>query len=257
MAGAVYSQELYVFSEPASNMPSKSIGLKLTGRYLRRSDNKFTQRYMPELMFGINKNWMVHFSSTLSDYYSKKIKWESGKVYVKYRFLSNDDVHQHFRMAAFADAGFTRNPYIYMDANLDGDNDGAQVGLIATQLVNKLAVSGTVSYMKIFSESKGEQHATHSYNMLNYSLSTGYLLLPKEYVDYKQTNVNVYLEMLGMQGLDKSHYCLDLAPAIQLIFNSNSKINMGYRFQVAGNMTRMGRQMWQVSLERTILNAWK
>lgn len=255
---AVSSQELYVFSEPASNMPSKSIGLKFTARYPNREDGVFKQRYMPEIMFGINKNWMVHLSTTLSNYYQKKVLFESGKAYVKYRFLSNDDVHKHFRMAAFADAGFTRNPYIYMDANVDGDNDGVQLGLIATQLVNKLAVSATASYMKVLGDDKkGLLNQTHSYNMVNYSLSAGYLLFPKEYVDYKQTNVNLYVEALGMRGLDKSHYAVDLAPAIQFIFNSNSKINVGYRFQVSGNMTRIAKQVWQVSLERTILNAWK
>lgn len=253
-----FSQELYVFSEPASNMPSKSVGLKFTARYPHRADGINKQRYMPEIMFGINKNWMVHISSTLSDYYQKKIKLESGKAYVKYRFFSNDDVHKHLRIAAFADAGFTRNPYTYMDANLEGDNDGVQLGVIATQLVNKLAVSGTVSYLKILGDNNGElHHQTRAYNMLNYSLSTGYLLLPKEYVNYNQTNVNLYLEALGMQGLDKNHYSLDLAPALQFIFNSNSKINLGYRFQVAGNMNRTGKQMLQISLERTILNAWK
>src|SRR4051812_45251720 len=84
----VHSQELFVFSEPASNMPAKTVGLKLTGFY--PSANTVKQRYKPEAMVGINKNWMVHLSTSFSDYYSSNVRLESGKAYVKYRFFSND-----------------------------------------------------------------------------------------------------------------------------------------------------------------------
>ncbi|MCY7422750.1 MAG: hypothetical protein LH478_13525 [Chitinophagaceae bacterium] len=257
-SGAMYGQELYVFSEPASNMPSKSIGARFSAKYPNTNNGKFTQRYVPEVMFGIDKNWMVHVSGSVSNYYHKNMEVDGGKLYVKYRFYSNDEVHKHFRMAAFADAGFSRHPYTYMDANLDGDNDGVQGGIIATQLINKLAISGTASYLKIFKPAnKTGVNPSLAYNMLNYSLSTGYLLFPREYVDYKQTNLNLYVEMLGMKALGKNDYGLDLAPAVQLIFNSNSKVNIGYRFQVAGNMTRIAKQQLLVSLEHTFFNAWK
>src|SRR4051812_11228675 len=125
----VESQELYVYSEPASNMPAKTVGLKLTGLY--PAGSSFKQRYKPEIMVGFNKNWMLHLSSTFSNYYSANTRYESGKAYVKYRFYSNDDVHRHFRMAAFADVALTRSPYLYDETSLDGDNDGAQVGIVA------------------------------------------------------------------------------------------------------------------------------
>ena len=138
-------QELYVFSEPASNMPAKSIAAKITARYPdSKYNNFFKQRYMPEIMFGINKNLMVHLSTTFSDFYTVDLAWESAKLYAKYRFLSIDDVHRHFRMAAFVDGSYSRSPFLYQELNLDGDNSGVQGGIIATQLVNKLAVSGTV-----------------------------------------------------------------------------------------------------------------
>ena len=253
-----FSQELYVFSEPASNMPAKSISFKFSGRYYETPD-KLTQRYMPEVMFGINKNWMVHFSSTVSNVYSKNVRFESGRAYAKYRFLSNDAMHSHFRMAAFGDVAITRNPYVYEEVNLEGDNDGAQLGFIATQLVHKLAVSGTGAYTNVFRKRLSDHlyHHDPSYHMFNYSLSAGYLVLPKEYVDYHQTNLNIYLELLGMRSLDQKHQSLDLAPAVQLIFNSNAKLNLGYRFQLNGNMHRISTNSWQVSFERTILNAWK
>lgn len=258
IATAMYGQELYVFSEPASNMPSKSIGAKFSAKYPATNNGRFTQRYLPEVMFGVNKNVMVHVVGAVSNYYNKNMEVDGGKLYVKYRFYSNDEVHKHFRMAAFGDVGFSKHPYTYMDANLDGDNDGLQAGLIATQLVNKLAVSGTASYLKIFEPSdKTGLNPMLAYNMLNYSLSAGYLLFPREYVDYNQTNLNLYVEMLGMKALDKNDYGLDIAPALQLIFNSNSKLNVGYRFQVAGNMTRIANQQVLISLEHTFFNAWK
>lgn len=258
IATAMYGQELYVFSEPASNMPSKSISAKLSAKYPNANNGRFTQRYLPEVMFGLDKHWMVHVVGAVSNYYNKNMEVDGGKLYVKYRFYSNDEVHKHFRMAAFGDVGFSRHPYTFMDANLDGDNDGVQAGIIATQLVNKLAVSGTASYLKIFEpNNKAGLNPMLAYNMINYSLSAGYLLFPREYVDYKQTNLNLYVEMLGMKALDKNDYGLDMAPAVQLIFNSNSKLNVGYRFQVAGNMARIGNQQLLVSLEHTFFNAWK
>jgi hypothetical protein len=251
------AQELFVFSEPASNMPANSISAKVGFRSpVSQYNNYFKQRYMPEIMFGINKNLMIHASSTFSDFYSHLVRWESVKLYAKYRFFSSDDVHRHFRLAAFADGSYTRNPFLYGEINLDGDNSGIQGGLIATQLVNKLAVSTTVSLVKVIAK-KGShmEHETHSREALQYSLSAGYLLFPFQYKDFKQTNVNLYVEMLGMKGLKKNHYMLDLAPAIQFIFNSNLKINAGYRVQVTGNMLRVGEKNWVLGVERTFLGA--
>src|SRR5437762_13184866 len=96
------SQELYVFSEPASNMPAHSMSAKLTYRTpVSKYNNSYRQRYTPEVMLGVNKQWMLHVSSSFSDFYTTQLRWESVKTYAKYRFYSNDDVHRHFRMAVF------------------------------------------------------------------------------------------------------------------------------------------------------------
>ena len=251
------SQELYVFSEPASNMPAHSISAKLGYRSpVSRENNFYRQRYTPEIMLGLDKHWMVHLSGTFSDFYSPTVRAESVKGYAKYRFYSNDDVHQHFRMAAFAEASYSRRPFYYGDINLDGDNSGVQAGIIATQLVNKLAVSGTASVIKVFAEeSEHVAHLGYSQQALYYSLSAGYLLFPLNYSSYKQTNLNIYFETIGMKGFEGGDYMLDLAPALQLIFNSNFKVNLGARFQAAGNMLRPGETNYYVSLERTFLGA--
>ncbi|MFN5932627.1 MAG: hypothetical protein ACK42F_13680, partial [Sphingobacteriales bacterium] len=101
---------------------------------------------------------------------------------------------------------------------------------------------------------KGIGHS-HNYNAFNYSLSGGYLLYPRSYKSYNQTNFNIYLECLGSQAVDTKTAFLDLAPALQLIFTSNTKLNVGYRFQVAGNMNRMANNSFHISIERTFLNA--
>jgi hypothetical protein len=253
------AQELYVFSEPASNMPSHSVSAKLTYRTpVSKYSNNYKQRFTPELMFGVNKNWMLHLAASFSDFYSSQLQWESVKTYAKYRFYSNDDVHRHFRMAAFAEASYSRSPFYYGDINLDGDNSGVQAGLIATQLLNKLALSASASLLKVFANRNLHvQQLDHSINAFYYSVSAGYLLFPLNYSDYKQTNLNIYFETIGMKGLDKADYMLDLAPALQLIFNSNFKINLGARLQVAGNMDRIGEKNYHISLERTFLGALK
>ncbi|MFT3935539.1 MAG: hypothetical protein QM726_18070 [Chitinophagaceae bacterium] len=250
------AQELYVFSEPASNMPAHSVAAKLN--YRIPATATFKQRFSPEVMFGLNKDWMLHVSGTFSDFYTPQLRWESVKTYAKYRFYSNDEVHRHFRMAAFAEASYSRSPFYYGDINLDGDNSGIQAGLVATQLINKFAISATASYVRAFANR--QEHVSqlgHSINALSYSLSAGYLLLPFSYTDYKQTNLNLYLEAIGMQGLDKSDYMLDLAPALQLIFNSNMKVNLGMRIQASGNMDRIANNSYFVAVERTFLSNGK
>lgn len=259
----VKAQELYVYSEPASNMPAHSLSAKISANYVGKrpkTGNRFMQRYIPEVMFGLNKSWMVHAGGTFADMHTPNFRWESVYLYAKYRFLSWDELHSHFRMAAFADVSYTRSPFHYDEVTLQGDKTGAQLGLIATQLWNKFALSGTVSHTQVLDESRNDKSVyipSRIYQVMNYSLSGGYLLLPFQYTDYRQTNLNLYAELLAQRSLDRKAYFVDLAPAIQLIFNSNAKLNLGYRFQLKGDMQRMTNDSWLISFERTFLNALK
>ncbi len=249
----VPAQELYVFSEPASNIPAKSISVKGTGKFVNSNmNNNFMQRYMPEVMIGLHKNLMVSSAVTFSDMYTNQFRWESVKLYTKYRFLSSDDIHKHFRMAAFAAGSYSRNKPMYEELSLDGDQSGLQLGLVATQLVNKLAVSATGGYL-LYAGSRQQDPKLMPYQALKYNLSAGYLVLPFDYANFEQTNLNLYAELLGQQSLDRKGYYVDFAPAVQLIFNSNTKFNLGYRFQLGGNIHRMGERGWLISLERTFL----
>ncbi len=254
--GTALGQELYVFSEPASNMPARSIAAKLTSRFQKGyHSGSFEQRYAPEIMVGLNKNLMIHAATSFSDMYSNSLQWESAWLYAKYRFVTVDNIHRHFRLAVFGEYAYSRNALFYDELSLQGDQSGVQGGIIATQLLNKLAISSTLSFLQVTSEKPETNPDLYPYSAFNYSLSAGYLLLPFNYTDFKQTNLNLYVEMLGQQTLDKSLFLTDLAPAIQLIFNSNLKLNVGYRFQLNSNMHRMSQNSWLVSIERTFLNA--
>ena len=258
------SQELYVFSEPASNMPANSLSIKYSGKFMPSHHNgKMGVRNTAEMMLGVNKFWMVHAAATFSNLYAYPgMHLESGRLYAKYRFLSIDDVHKHFRAAAFMEASVNRYTSFFQELSLDGDQSGVQGGLIATQLLHKLALSGTISVIKALKNEswKPISNANVSYlsfQAINYSLSAGLLVLPLKYSSFNQTNLNLYVELLGSRALDKSIHFVDIAPAVQLIFNANTKLNAGYRFQVNGNMLRMANQSYYISLEKTFLNSLK
>lgn len=255
-------QELYIFSEPASNVPAHSVSFKLTNHIITRDDmyGRVTTRQIPQVYMGLSKKVMLAVGGTFANMHTANYKAESANIYFKYRFLSNDELHKHFRMAVFAEASTTRSPFHYDEISLMGDKSGVELGLIATQLWHKLAISGTVSHTQVLDESRTNKVLyipARNYQSMNYSLSAGYLVLPKVYKDYRQTNLNLYTELLAQQTFDRSTYFVDLATAMQLIFNSNAKLNFGYRFQLDGNMQRMTSNSWLISFERTFLGALK
>ncbi|RYY90560.1 MAG: hypothetical protein EOO15_02110 [Chitinophagaceae bacterium] len=264
-AGAFFpsaAQELYPWTEPASNMPSHSVSAKVTGMYMRSvHDQRVKQRYMPEVMFGLNKKWMLHGALLFSDMHEERFIWEGARLYGKYRFYSNDEVHRHFRMAAFAAGTWSRNHLDHNDINLMGDQSGVQGGVIATQLLNRWAFSATGSFVELlpkerFNKAYSDQYA---FRALQYSLSAGVLLLPVQYKDYNQTNLNLYVELLGHRNLafPREKYYVDLAPSIQLIFHSTGKLNLGYRFELASDIYRFSKGQFMISYEHIFLDALK
>ncbi|WP_342330003.1 hypothetical protein [Pedobacter sp. FW305-3-2-15-E-R2A2] len=250
------SQELYVFSEPASNMPAKSIGIRLTNEGV--FNPKFATRTIPEMMIGFNKNLMIHVQGFFSDM-DGGYKAEGASLYGKYRFLSVDDVKSHFRAAAFVRISSSSRPTYTEDINLEGDNSGLQGGLIFTQLLHKLALSSTLSYSKAFERnSKQLTGMPKPDQMLGYSLSSGYLMLPFVYKNYNQPNLNLYFEVLGKTNPENGHSYLDVAPAVQVVLNSRTRIDLGYRFEVAGNMAnRYTKNMYLARVEFNFFNVLK
>jgi hypothetical protein len=243
-------------------MPANSVSVKLSGMFANDNhSSSILQRYTPEVMVGLSRKTMIHGTVTLSNMHQDKFIFESARIYAKWRFLSVDDVHKHFRMAAFGALSYNRNHLNFNEINLNGDQGGAQVGLIATQLWNRLAVSGTISINEVLHKYRLDDFHSplHTFEAFNYSISSGYLVLPFEYKDYRQTNLNLYLELLGGINLDwpQEKYYVDLAPAVQVILNSTDKLNFGYRFQLAGDIYRMANRSIMISYEHIFLNVRK
>ena len=257
----IHAQELYPYAEPASNMPAKSLSVKLGAMYGRGvHSNRVLQRYSPEVMLGISKKFMVHANLSFSDMHENYFYYESARLYAKYRFLSWDDVHQHFRMAAFVAGTYSRNHLDHNEINLMGsDQSGIQAGIIATQLWHKFAISGTASISEVLDEQRWLKiyPQSHCFESFNYTLSAGYLVLPVNYTSYKQTNLNIYAELIGGRNINwaAEKYFVDLAPSVQLIFNSTSKLNIGYRFQLNSDIYRLMKKSFMISYEQIFLNA--
>ncbi|MBD0333215.1 MAG: hypothetical protein ICV66_11215 [Chitinophagaceae bacterium] len=253
MAASMHAQELYPYTEPASNMPTNSVSARFTANF--RTSNSLKQKYLPEIMFGLSRKLMVHLGNSFSDMHTSAVKWEGVYTYVKYRFLSFDEVHQHFRMAAFVEGGYSRNPVDYEELNFTGDMSGVQTGIIATQLINKVAVSASASFLKTIDEPNELALNSFSDKAINYSFSAGLLVLPFRYKDYNQTNLNIYTEVLGQKLIGDNKYYIDFAPSIQFIFKSTAKLNVGYRFQLDGNELRNTDRSIMASFEYIFLNA--
>ncbi len=253
MACPAFSQELYVNTEPASNMATGSLGLRLENQGFFKPDYK--NRTSFEAMYGVNRHLMVHGSLYTSNYYSNSQHFEGGSVYAKYRFLSIDTVQKHFRGAFFAKVSSINNPIVNQEITLEGDNSGLQSGVVFTQLLHKLALSGSASYLRAF-DNRGGYDLTplQARNSVAYTLSAGYLLFPKNYKDYQQTNVNLYAELLGKTNPGHGQSYLDIAPAVQFIFNSVCRLDLSYRTPLYNDMIRNSKNMYLIRLEYNFFN---
>jgi hypothetical protein len=273
LSGYTFAQELYVSTEPASNMPANSMGIRLTNRVFKmENDGRIGMRFEPEIMYGINKRLMVHVAGYASNMMQPSLRVEGGSFYAKYRFLSNDELKSHFRMAAYVKGAIIDNPfypamdgqtplkpYNNADQDLDGNTSGFTGGIVATQLLHKLALSGIIGYNRYMNNVKDNLPDNISRNAVNYSLSAGYLLLPVKYKNYEQTNLNLYVELLGKSNTDavSQNYYVDIAPAIQLIFNSTTRLDFSYRTQLVGDMPRNVFNTFLLRFEHNIFNIKK
>ena len=269
MPAFLHAQELYVSTEPASNMAANSFGFRVTNRFFKMEHEGVTgMRIEPELMWGISKKLMVHVVGLASNQMQPSIRLEGGSVYAKYRFLSHDDVQSHFRMAAYVKGSVINNPFVPVmregavkpydnqELDLEGGASGVSGGIIATQLIHKVAVSATVGYNRFLNNTKDNLPDYLSANAVNYSLSAGYLLFPRSYRSYEQTNLNLYVEFLGKANTDaisRNQY-LDVAPAIQFIFNSSTRLDFSYRTELFGDMSRNVFNTFTLRFEHNIFN---
>lgn len=250
------AQELFVQTEPASNMPAHSVGLRLSNWMMdEQATTRTNYHFIPELMWGVNKNLMVHAEGFFSNRSTGMVA-EGVGLYAKYRFYSRDAVYRHFRMAVFGRVSTNNADIHQQEIQTNGHNTGYQLGWVGTQLLHKTALSVTAFYHKATNNfNNNELPAYVSGDAVNYSLSAGKLMLPRTYKNYKQVNLNIMAELLGQTITTGGLHYLDIAPSIQFIFHSQTRLDIGYKYQLYSNMQRTAPNGFVLRLEHLLFNA--
>jgi hypothetical protein len=253
------AQELYAVTEPASNMAAGSIGFRIDNSIMNElKSGRINYHLIPEILIGVSKKVMFQGNLFFSNR-NERFAREGGSIYVKYRFLSNDAIQRHFRMAGFARISVNNSDVHQEEINMYGHNSGLEVGIVATQLLRKVALSSTLSVLKAVDNGNANKfiYGSHESRAVNYTLSFGKLMLPYEYRTYKQTNINAMLEFLSQVNTGSGNYFVDVAPSIQMIFNSQSRVDIGYRIELASTLLRTAPSGIFIRLEHNLFNALK
>lgn len=252
------AQELFVMTEPASNMPSGSIGVRAMNSFMYEKDGTLNYHIMPEVMWGASAKWMFHFQSFHSNRSTGGLKTEGGSLYAKYRFYSSDDLHSHFRMAAYGRYSKNRADIHQEEIETMGHNTGYELGFVATKLKNKVAVSSSLSFEKALNNMPDYKFpTTQSNSATNYTLSIGRLMYPNKYKNFKQTNINFMCEFLGQRLNANGKSNLDVVPSLQFIIRSQARIDLAYRQQIYSTMSRTAPNGFMIKFEYTFFNVTK
>ena len=279
------AQELFPHNEIASSVPKNVLGLRLFGESY---DESGTQRNMVALrmMYGVTSRLSVSVTPSLSNHHSKNLPlglvththsnndtiYQTGNFtrgihyeyrfngihfLAKYRVISNDGDHEHFRVAFYAEGSVNNSAHDESEPNLMDDTKGFGGGILVTYLKNHFAVSLSSGFVKpgTYTETTpdfygGEQTTSLTYgNSISYNLSFGYLIYPFQYKKYSETNVNVYLEFMGKSyGQAKviqnnrniepqtelllSGNYIEMHPGLQFIIDSNLRFDFTVGFPV-------------------------
>ena len=252
------AQELFVYTEPASNMPAHSVGMRLNNWVMRETGGATNYHFLPEVMVGVNKNLMLHAEAFLSNRAEGGLDYEGLGFYGKYRFYTKDGDHRHFRMAAFGRWGMNNAPIHQDEIETNGHNSGYEMGLIGTQLLNRTAYSLTASYERATDNASGKEVIPPgaSRNAINTSLSVGQLFLPRIYKGYDQVNLNGMVEVLSQWQPGNGKYYVDLAPSVQAIFWSQTRLDIGYRFALSQQMERTAPSGFLVRVEHLLFGVF-
>lgn len=298
------AQELFPLSESASSTPKNALGIRLFSETYKEVD-KIRNMTSLRLMYGVTPRLSVYLSAIASNHHGENFpvefpfhntpergakypyKFNGVHIYGKYRFLSDDGENSHFRMAAYTEGTLVSTTHHETEPDLkNGDNTGVGAGLIGTYLKNKFAVSGTFGGIVPFKNSGDSPDPIESLppvpitiqygKAFTYSLSFGYLLLPKKYKDYNQTNVNLYLEFHGkayqtakvdlfvgeaneyylesvryppaLQG----NYFVDMSPGIQFIIRSDLRIDCSATFNILGQTYARLYPVYNIGIQQYI-----
>lgn len=251
----VYSQELFVVTDPASNVPTNSLSIRLSNSLFKEKlEEGYNYHLMPEITYGLNKNIMLRGTAFVSNR-NNGLVTEGGSFFTKYRFLSSDDLNSHFRMAVYGRYSFNNSDIHQEQIEIMGHNSGYEAGLIATKLIHKVAISTSISYEKaIDNGTKNPFPETLGNAATNYTFSIGKLMYPKKYTSFKQTNINLMLEFVGQTINENGKSYLDVVPAVQFIINSQARIDLAYRHEIISSMLRTAPNGVYLNFEYNLYN---
>ena len=248
------AQELYINSEPASLIPKGTKVVRLTNSniFLDGSNimgsigNAFI--VTPSLSYGISKKIMLSGSIQFANKpYEQDMTPNFGlngfKIYSKQRILSTDKQKYHTRLSSFIKYSYHEDKFMKDNIDIDLQDTGFELGLIGTQLINKLAISITTAITRIsnidekFTQGSTVKWQKTNLNTFKNSISAGYLLFPRKYNSYKQTNFNLYVEYLTNTILNEDFpvrydkFRSTFAPGIQFIIMSRSRLDFSYKIR--------------------------
>jgi hypothetical protein len=288
------AQELFPHADPASNIPKNVLGIRVSSEFFNEAGQwRSWQGY--KFMFGLTGKLQLTETFSFSNHHGRKLpadfistdgmlglhthgvkkgspypySFEALNIGLKYRFFSRDGEHRHFRMAAWLEAAGGNEAHDEAEPSLMGDNAGLGAGLIATQLLERVALSGSVGGMLPASYYETATEIRIRYGkLLHYDLSIGYLLLPLRYRDYRQTNVNLYMEFMGRSyggavitykdspvntdgapAFSKGSY-MEVRPSVQFIFHSNLRIDISSSFLLYGYSFTKTHPAYYLTLQR-------
>lgn len=253
-----FSQELFVVTDPASNIPANSLAVNvMQSLFKEQIKTGYNYHFMPEVTYGLNKNLMFRAAAFISNR-SNSLVTEGGSFYTKFRFYSTDDLNSHFRLAAYGRYSFNNSDIHQEQIEILGHNSGFETGIIATKLVKKVAISSSVSFEKALDNKPNYPFPDNiGDNATNYTLSFGKLMYPKKYTSFKQTNINLMVEFVGQTINENGKSYLDVVPAIQFIFNSQARLDFAYRHELMSSMLRTAPNGFYFNLYYTFFNISK
>lgn len=186
---------------------------------------------------------------------------EGINIYLKQRVISIDGFQKHLRVALFGQACKSFVPHDESEPFLMGDNSGYGGGAIITGLYKRFAISFTYAYAHpLLYKDKAQQITFQAGDANNYDISLGYRLFPSKYSTYNDLNINLYVEFENrsygaaemtvrdalydfsyLKNFDQNvYYSLmdgkysEIRPSIQLILNSNNRIDIGCAYPFYG-----------------------
>jgi len=285
-SNTIFSQELFPLNEPASNVPKGVLGVRAFDDSYKEV-NQIRNLVALRIMYGLLPKLSVMATGSVSNHHGVDFPaglashthnqngtstFSTGNfqrglnypylftgvyLYAKYRFLTLDGNHTHFRMAAYGEWSNVNVAHDETEPNLLDDTKGYGGGVISTYLNNHFAISLTSgviipgAYNGLSPDIYGGPMVPTEMRYgraVKYNLSLGYLLFPRKYTNYDQGNVNVYLEFQGKSYeaakiyqygikpvpistplLEAGSY-MDICPGIQYIVKSNLRIDLSAEF---------------------------